>query len=436
MTLTTHSLADSVSIGQTVQEVLSQQPVTDMHTHCFAPAFGASPEPKGLLLWGIDELLTYHYLIAEVFRVVPASQLPYEKFWAMSKTEQADHIWKNLFVDRCPISEACRGVLTTLTQLGLDPNEKTLEPYRKWYARQDADSFIDTVMELANVDRITMTNEVFDDYENQLWLDNPNIGDDQRFAAVLRIDALLLEWSRTAGRLNQWGYSVGEPLDEPTLEETRRFMRDWLDRMNAIYVAVSLPPEFSYPAPDGDAAASMTQKILDQVVLPVLAERGLAFAMMIGVKRGANAALRGAGDIGGTADVQAVANLCAANPQNRFLVTMLSRQNQHDLCVIARKFGNLMVFGCWWFLNTPCLIAEITTMRLELLGTSFVPQHSDARIVDQLIYKWSHSRKVIGQVLTDQYAAAVKAGYQLTEQRIRQDAALLLRDNFRNFVGC
>ena len=27
---------------------------------------------------------------------------------------------------------------------------------------------------------------------------------------------------------------------------------------------------------------------------------------------------------------------------------------------IARKFANLMPFGCWWFLNNPSIIAEIT----------------------------------------------------------------------------
>src|SRR5688572_24842888 len=57
------------------------------------PAFGTpvpnatgKTDPAGLLLWGIDELITYHYLIAEVFRVVPATKLPYEQFWKMSKT--------------------------------------------------------------------------------------------------------------------------------------------------------------------------------------------------------------------------------------------------------------------------------------------------------------------------------------------------------------
>jgi general secretion pathway protein F len=42
-----------------------------------------------MLLWGIDELLTYHYLVAEVYRIVPAAELPYEKFWQLTKQEHA-----------------------------------------------------------------------------------------------------------------------------------------------------------------------------------------------------------------------------------------------------------------------------------------------------------------------------------------------------------
>ncbi len=107
---------DRAALEKTVRQALADQPVTDLHTHCYTPKFGhgADGTGQGLLLWGIDELVTYHYLIAEVFRIVPASELPYEKFWEMTKAEQADHIWKHLFVERTPISEACRGVLTTL----------------------------------------------------------------------------------------------------------------------------------------------------------------------------------------------------------------------------------------------------------------------------------------------------------------------------------
>ncbi len=109
------------AIERTVTAALRRQPIVDMHTHLYPPTFGTpvptkrgKVDPKGLLLWGLDELITYHYLVAEVYRVVPATELPYEQFWKMSKTEQADHIWKHLFVERTPLSEACRGVLTCL----------------------------------------------------------------------------------------------------------------------------------------------------------------------------------------------------------------------------------------------------------------------------------------------------------------------------------
>jgi len=81
--------------------VFARTPVTDIHTHLFDPAMGS------LLLWGIDELLTYHYLVAEVSRARP--EMTCEAFWTMPKSAQADLIWQELFIKRTPVSEACRG---------------------------------------------------------------------------------------------------------------------------------------------------------------------------------------------------------------------------------------------------------------------------------------------------------------------------------------
>jgi len=136
----------------------------------------------------------------------------------------------------------------------------------------------------------------------------------------------------------------------------------------------------------------------------------------------------------GKADILSVVNLCHEFPANKLMVTMLSRENQHELCVAARKFGNLMIFGCWWFLNIPSLVDQITRMRLELLGSTFVAQHSDARILDQMIYKWTHSRQVIAQALGDKYVDLAETGRIVTLQQIEADVALLMRDNFRNFL--
>jgi len=74
-------------------------------------------------------------------------------------------------------------------------------------------------------------------------------------------------------------------------------------------------------------------------------------------------------------------------------------------------------------------------MRLELLGTRFIPQHSDARVLDQLIYKWAHSRKVIADVLTRKYAGLIDAGWKLTTADIRRDVNALFAGNFKAFVG-
>jgi len=433
-------LTDRPQIAAAVTELLTSQPIIDIHTHIFAPSFGTPAanstgraDADGLMLWGIDELLTYHYLVAEVFRVVPPSRLPYEEFWRMSKREQASHVWKHLFVERTPLSEACRGVVTSLSRLGLDPNTDSLDQIRRWYGEQDPDAFVDRIMELSNVEKITMTNEVFDRNERARWLADPDVGADARFDAVLRIDPMILNWDLAATVLNEEGYSVDEALSGAAVEEARRFLRDWIRRMKAVYLAVSLPPDWRYPAGD-QADEAVGQRVLDQVILPVCRELGLPFAMMIGVRRGVNRALRGAGDMGARSDIWPLTNLIAAHPDNKFLVTMISRENQQELCAAARKFGNLMIFGCWWFLNNPSLVEEVTRLRLELLGTSFIPQHSDARVLEQIPYKWEHSREVIGRALVDKYDDLVRSGWRLTREQIDRDIRLLLHDNWLDFL--
>jgi hypothetical protein len=115
------------------------------------------------------------------------------------------------------------------------------------------------------------------------------------------------------------------------------------------------------------------------------------------------------------------------------LVTVLSRENQHELCVYARKFSNLMPFGCWWFVNQPSIVEEITKERLELLGTSFIPQHSDARVLEHLISKWRETRRVLAPILAQSYTRVAEEGRPISRSEIRSDVARLFRSNFENF---
>lgn len=405
-------------LEQVVSDVVKKTPVVDVHTHLYSADFG------DLLLWGFDELVTYHYLIAETLRV---DNMPYEQYWSLSKKEQADLVWQRLFLENTPYSEACRGVLTTLHRLGLDVASRNTASYRKYFASMTVDEYIDKVFELANISRVVMTNDPFDDAEREVWLTKGCT--DQRFLAALRLDQLLVNWNFACTKLSGWGYAVEPGLTEKTVAEVQRFLRDWINRMNPVYMAVSLPYSFRYPED------SATAKLIERCVLPVSKDANVPLALMIGVKRADNPGLRVAGDGVGKADITAVEYLCRNYPDNKFLVTMLSRENQHELAVAARKFRNLMIFGCWWFLNNPSLVEEITRMRIELLGSSMIPQHSDARVLDQLIYKWDHSKQIIAKVLVDKYRDVMATGWQVTREEIARDVANLFGDNLWKFIG-
>jgi len=413
----TFSLKEATGLRSAVNRIVEETPITDIHTHLYAPEFGE------LLLYGIDELLTYHYLISEFFRL---SDMPYEEFWALDKRGQADVIWRTLFVEHSPLSEACRGVLTVLHRLGLDVASRDLEAYRAWFAEQDLREHVGRVFDAANVQSAVMTNDPFDEAERPVWEGGYTPG--KRFHGVLRIDPLLNDWPNTHERLASLGYKVGAELDGETLAEVRRFLEEWAERVQALYLAVSLPPEFSFPEDSARAT------IIEECVLPVTRDRNIPFAMMIGVTRQVNPLLRMAGDGVGTASLAPVEHLCAKFPKNKFMVTMLARENQHALCVAGRKFRNLLVFGCWWFLNNPSLIEEMTRMRLELLGPSVIPQHSDARVLEQVVYKWAHSREIIARVLRHKYADLLESGWQVRESEIQRDVSQLLGGAFWTFL--
>lgn len=399
-------------LHETISEVVNNTQVIDIHTHLFAPEFGA------MNLYGIDELLTYHYLVAELFRF---SDIKPEQFYQLSKSEKADLVWKHLFVENTPLSEAATGVITVLSELGLDANTKDLSELRTFFNSVNLSEHISRILQKSKVSRVVMTNDPFDDEEVEIWENQAEI--DQNFSAALRMDRLLNDWENTAAKQN-WQ----NDLSENTISEIRTFFDGWVGKMKPLYMAVSLPDSFDYFLDDA------RNKLIREIVLPTAKAHGLSFALMVGVRRSVNPALRAAGDGVGLSDNKSLEKICLENPDIRFLATYLARENQHELCISARKFANLMPFGCWWFLNNPSIISEITKERLELLGTSFIPQHSDARVLEQLIYKWKHSRKVIAEALTESYKRLINAGRSVTKEEIKRDVEKLFSGNFESWT--
>ena len=410
-------LLTEAQISSTVQDVVASTPFIDIHTHLFAPAFGK------LGLWGIDELLTYHYLEAEFFR---SSDTKPEEYWLLSKRDQADAIWRSLFIKNTPLSEATRGVIAVLKAFHLPTDRPDLVEARSFFKAQAIEAHIRKVLQMAGVSTVVMTNDPLDPEEAAVWLNG--VASDRQFRAVLRLDRILCNWPAHWQVLAAQGYRVDEQASGKSVAEVRRFLADWYKRMQPVYMAVSLPDTFEYPQ------ETVGNRLLKETVLPACRELNLPLSLMIGVRKQVNPSLRLAGDAVGRADLRALENLCREFPANRFLVSVLSRENQHELCVYARKFSNLMPFGCWWFMNNPSIVEEITRERIEMLGTSFIPQHSDARVLEQVIYKWNNTRRTLAGILSDSYRLLSEDGRGVTRGDIQRDVTRLFRSNAESWM--
>ena len=405
-------------IQSVVEDVLATTRFIDMHTHLFPPSFAS------LGLWGIDELLTYHYLEAEFFRFSPTTP---QQYWALSKPDRADAIWRSLFVENTPLSEAARGIVAVLKAFGLPTDSPTLAEARAFFRKQDVEQHVIRVLQMAGVSSVVMTNDPLDPDEMSLWMNGAQRH--PQFQSVLRLDRILREWSEPWDLLASLGYEVDARASGNSIGEIRRFLADWYERMRPVYMAVSLPDTFQFPE------NTVRGKILREAVLPSCRELDLPLSLMIGVRRQVNPLLRLGGDGAGRADLRALENLCRDCPDNRFLVSVLSRENQHELCVYARKFSNLMPFGCWWFLNNPSIVEEITRERIEMLGTSFIPQHSDARVLEQVIYKWRNTRNTLAPILSNAYRLLSQDGREVTRQDIQRDVERMFCSNFEQWTG-
>src|ERR1022692_1651376 len=163
----------STEILSTVEHELGAVQFIDVHTHLFMPSLGR------LGLWGIDELITYHYLEAELFR---SSNLKPEKYWQLSTREKADAIWQALFVENAPVSEAARGVVAVLNAFGLPTSGDNLKEAREFFASRKLSAHIKDVFRLAGISECAMTNDPLDPEEAPEWEKNPER--DSQFHAV------------------------------------------------------------------------------------------------------------------------------------------------------------------------------------------------------------------------------------------------------------
>lgn len=390
--------------------------VIDSHTHLFSKDFNE------LISWGIDELLTENDIVTEFFKY---SNVNSENFFKLSKEEQADLVWNTLFIEHSPLSESQKSIITILSKLGLNTS-KDLNQIRKYFSSIKIDEHINKVLEAAGVKQVVMSYNPLNEIEGDMKIDFHNI--DPRFKASLDVSDILNSYKDNYKKLRKLGYCVSNRLDARTIEEINRFLLDWAEKVSAIYLFATLPPDFFLPE------AFDREKIMKNCIMPVCRELQIPFAMMIGTKKICKDSNELTESLG-RARLEAVEYMCIKYPENKFLVTMLSRENQHELAVAAKRFKNLDLFGCWWFLSDSALMEETIRIRMESLGLSFIPGYSDASVLEQLIAKWDRSRKVISKVLFHKYSDLLEDNWTITEEQIKIDVEYFLNGGIEKIIS-
>ena len=269
-----------------------------------------------------------------------------------------------------------------------------------------------------------MTNNPFDEKEWEVF--EQSDWDRERFLASIRMDDFFFKLQESFLSLRQMGYAVDLKFSSSSEKEFTRFLNETASQANPYYFAISLSSD--------QLEALLSNPWFIQGVLPWLAEKKLPLALMLGVRRQVNPALGLGGDGMEEVPLHSLERLLALFPENNLMVTTLSQGSQHSLCVLGRKFPNLHIFGFWWFMNQPNLICETLQMRLDLLGLNFIPQHSDARVLEQLVYKWSHFKKILCAVIVERYEKLLDLNWPLVLEDIENDVDLLLNKNAKNWL--
>ena len=197
--------------------------------------------------------------------------------------------------------------------------------------------------------------------------------------------------------------------------------------MKPVYAACSLPDTFAFPedSPRG--------RLLAEAILPACREANIPLSLMIGVRRQVNPALRLAGDAsgGGSSSTGSAAtgvpgeSLPGQPPEPRESARALR---------LRAQVPNLMPFGCWWFLNNPSMVEEMTRERIEMLGSELYPAAFRRRVLEQLIYKWRNTRRTLAPILTQTYTTMAEDGRAVTRADIERDVTRMFRGNFLQFA--
>ena len=381
-----------------ILKIINQTSIVDIHTHLFPQSH------KPYFLSGSDDIFNYHYLTAEFLSSSKFNPISFFKF---SKTKRAELVWQYLFVDNTPISEASIGVVKILNFLKINNyKSKNYTLIKKKLDKNKINHKL--ILKKLNIKKVVMTNNPFN---NKEWSLFKNKNWDRKFYKTsIRLDDLFSK-------------KFENKFNKKTLYE---FINKKFIESKPSYFALSLNGK--------NIMKFFNSDYMTKIIIPFLIKKKLPLMLLTGVRRSVNSTFQDGGDGIGDEKIDFLENIIKKYKKINFLVTHLSDVSQYKLIVLSRKLPNLTLFGFWWFLNQDNYVKKYLKVKISLLGYNFIAQHSDARVFEHLIYKWSDFKDNLAEVMFEKYKKLQDAGYDLNTSQVQKDMNLLLNENSNRFI--
>ena len=391
-------MSNMIIAKKNILKIINSVEIIDIHTHLFPQ------NHSNFFLSGADEIFNYHYLTAEY---LSSSKYSAISFFKHSKQKRAALVWEYLFVKNTPISEASIGVIKIFKFLKInDYKNKDYFFIRKKLKIKTEDHQL--ILKKLNIKKVVMTNNPFNKEEWCLF--KKKNWNRKFYKSSIRLDDLFTKKFK----------------NKFTQKTLKKFINDKYLEAKPSYFALSL---------NGDNIMDFfNSNYMTKTIIPFLVKKKLPLMLLVGVKRSINPSFKGGGDGIGNENTDLLEKVIKKYKNLNFLVTHLSDNSQYRLTVLSRKLPNLTLFGFWWFLNQDSYVKNYLPIKISLLGFNFIAQHSDARVFEHLIYKWSDFKENLADVMLEKYQKLFNAGYNIDNNEIKNDMNLLLNKNPNKFL--
>ncbi|MDR3077550.1 MAG: hypothetical protein LBV15_02155, partial [Planctomycetota bacterium] len=293
---------------------------------------------------GLDGLLTSPSLLEEFFRrrtLLGESRSGIgdeDRLRNLAPGELADLVWRRLFLDRQPISEAARTVLTTLGLFGMDTSVRDLRAIRDSFDRMPVAERLEKAIQIANLEMLLYPVETVGTEEGAKRLPRRS-----GFRPILSLTRLFEGWRESARRLRLLGFGVKAKVDDFVPLELRRFLAAEISRLEP--AAISLDWPAGHAPDDGDMG-----RLVRESVLPLCRERKLA--VLLGRVRAGGGFSR----------------LWEKNPEVRFIVFPGWGDGGFPAALASGGGRNVLSCGPDWPGSLPSGFSSFLGRSLEALG--------------------------------------------------------------------